>query len=302
MSALRRNDAFVLGGNGAVASFGLIIQIALDIAFTFLGALGKRGELRVIGVPALGDEQLFRGGQLPVADGLANVGNDAGHLVLSTKFGSARALTLRKDGREQAVEREKYRRDHASEKHHPEHGILEDDARRLEVGLDQLPLESHDEKEDAGAGRDVEQCARVVGQSGWRDEGDGDQRGGQNETAEHASERLRLTSKTGLPGYGLAHAGGKTFPDQPGDDQHHALNAEGDEQRQRRLTGKVTHAVPGRVARRQRQRDAGGPEQRQPPIAEHGFPHVGADGAPGLGVKNKRGQDGRKSDDSCRIG
>ena len=67
------------------------------------------------------------------------------------------------------------------------------------------------------------------------------------------------------------HAGRKAFADQPGDDQHHALDAKGDHARQQRFAGKIAHAVPGRVSRRQGQHDAGGAKKRQLPVGKHGF-------------------------------
>ena len=67
-------------------------------------------------------------------------------------------------------------------------------------------------------------------------------------------------------GCALVHADGEALADEPGDDQHHALNAEGDEHRQQRCAGEIAQAVEGRVGGGQRQRDAGGGEQRELPV------------------------------------
>jgi hypothetical protein len=67
---------------------------------------------------------------------------------------------------------------------------------------------------------------------------------------------------------GLAHPGGEGLADQPGHDQHHALDAKGDEDGEQRRGGEVAQAVEGGVAGGQGERERRRPEQRQLPVAE----------------------------------
>ena len=66
----------------------------------------------------------------------------------------------------------------------------------------------------------------------------------------------------------LVYPGRETLADQPRDDQHHALDAEGDEERKNRLLREVPHAVPGGPAGRDGQHDARQAKEAQPPVVD----------------------------------
>ena len=58
----------------------------------------------------------------------------------------------------------------------------------------------------------------------------------------------------------------EAFADQPRDDQHHRLNAEGHEQRCDRLTSEILHAVPRPPASGEREQGGSGAEDRELPV------------------------------------
>ena len=112
----------------------LLVEVFLDLALRALRGLGELVELRVVGLPALALEQPLGLLDLPLLRQRADVGDDAGDLVGGAELGGALALLGREDGVEAAVEGEEHRGRHAGEEHHPQHGILGDDAQALRVG------------------------------------------------------------------------------------------------------------------------------------------------------------------------
>ncbi len=67
------------------------------------------------------------------------------------------------------------------------------------------------------------------------------------------------------------HAAGEAFADQPGDDQHHAVDAEREHEGEHRLAGEILHAVPGGISARERQDEGRTTEQRELPVGEDGL-------------------------------
>jgi hypothetical protein len=84
----------------------------------------------------------------------------------------------------------------------------------------------------------------------------------------HADQSVPRGETSGA-GAALVHARGKTLADQPGHDQHHALNAERDQDGKERRRREIAQAVEGRVAGGERQRDGRGAQQRELPVVEH---------------------------------
>ncbi len=155
LAALCGGDALLLRLDGAVLGLDLLVEVALDLTLRALCGFGELGQVLVVGLPSGARKQRLRLVRAAPVDGLADVGDDAGDLVLSAQLGGAHALRLREDRRKERVEGEEHRRRHAGEEHHPQHGILENDARALQVGLDDVARrvdddEGEDEQSDDG--------------------------------------------------------------------------------------------------------------------------------------------------------
>jgi hypothetical protein len=83
---------------------------------------------------------------------------------------------------------------------------------------------------------------------------------------DEAGDTTRQPSHDPRLGAPRREARGEALADQPGDDQHHTLDAEGDEQRQHRLAGELPHAVPGARARRNGEQESARGEDRELPV------------------------------------
>ncbi len=272
LAALGGDDTLLLLLDAAVARFDLVVEVFLDLPRRALRGGGELVELGVIGAPAFALEQRFRLHELLTCNGIPDVGDDAGHLVLRAHLGDALALVLREHGVEAAVEGEEHRRRHAGEEHHPQHGILGDDAQRLRIGRDDVgagedgeqaePAEDHacgGQPLNPEVGRDA--VAHLVEEGGGGEKHDGEA-DDDDKRCGHAGEPAARRR---------AHAGRKALTDQPGDDQHHAVDAESEHERQHRLPGEVRHAVPGGPAAGERQHDRRRAEHRKLPVGEEHF-------------------------------
>ena len=172
---------------------------------------------------------------------------------------------------------------HRSQEHHPQHGILGDQANALNVGRGDVaaaPEIEGDDGDERGRKqeieRDVGEPAPVGDQSGRPRETDGAVLIEQPVECEARERHAKQHADGGFArreafarGAALVHARGETLADQPGHDQHHALDAEGDQNRKQRRGGEVAQTVEGRVAGGERQGDGGGAQQRELPVAEH---------------------------------
>ena len=92
MAALSRRDALLLLLNRAVSAFDLFAKITFDLAFGPLCGRGEIGQLYVIGIPARTREERFGFVNPALLDGLADVSDDTGHLILRTQLGGTYAL------------------------------------------------------------------------------------------------------------------------------------------------------------------------------------------------------------------
>ena len=148
LAALRGGDALLLLLDAAVARLDLVVEVLLDLAGRALRRRGELVELRLVGVPAFALEQRS---DFCVSCWVSMVAPMSAMMAetwfVRAQLRHALALLLREDDVEAAVEREEHRRRHAGEEHHPQHGVLGDDAQRLRVGRD-----------DVGAGEGGEQA------------------------------------------------------------------------------------------------------------------------------------------------
>ena len=126
-------DALLLLGDGAAARLHLLHEVFLDLALRALRGLREARQLLVVGLPALGIEQPLGFLDLALLRQRADVGDDAADLVGGADLGGALALLGREDGVEMRVEGEEHRGRHGGQEHHPQHGILDDQAQALHV-------------------------------------------------------------------------------------------------------------------------------------------------------------------------
>ena len=132
--ALGAGDALLLLGDAAPPLLHLGDEVFLDLALRSLRLLGQLGELRVVGLPAVGFEQALGLGELHLLRPLADVGDHAADLVERADLGGALSLLGGEDGVEVRVEGKEHRGPHRGQEHHPQHRVLGDQAHALHVG------------------------------------------------------------------------------------------------------------------------------------------------------------------------
>ena len=113
--------------------FDLVVDVLLDDTLRLGRGFRDVYELLIVALPGVCREQLFRKARTTGRDGLLDIRDDAGHLVLRAQLGGADTLRLRENRGEEAIEREENTRRHAGKEHQPKHGIPEDDADDLDV-------------------------------------------------------------------------------------------------------------------------------------------------------------------------
>ena len=263
--------------DGAAAGLDLVVDVALDRAFGRGSNLGDACELGLIAGPAVALQKSVGFAGAAVADHPIDVGDDAADLVLSPQFCGANALRLWENRGEEAVERKEHARCHASEEHHPQHGVAHDHPHALDIRADQIAGRvQREQRNHQQAAHEYQQLIagfgprQIVGRR-LPDVGlpgplqyQRHQRDEEQHTNPRPEQRLqcRVGRARGTFPAQHVHAGGEAFADQPGHDQHHALDAEREHSRQQRLAGEVAHSVPSRPPGRQRQHDASGAKQR----------------------------------------
>ena len=147
LPALRGGDALLLLGDGAAALLHLLHEVLLDLALRALRGLAEARQLLVVGLPALGIEQPLGFLDLALLRQRADVGDDAADLVGGADLGGALARVGREDGVEVRVEGEEHRGRHGGQEHHPQHGILDDQAQALHVGRGDVAAAPEAERE-----------------------------------------------------------------------------------------------------------------------------------------------------------
>ena len=183
----------------------------------------------------------------PARRRIADVGDDAGYLIDRADLGRAHALSRGENRIEKGDVRKEDAGSRAGEEHHPQHRVAEHDPEAVRIVADDTAAARHeegpDEHDSDGRERDLvddfvlggEAPDRLTGieeaeiersqQTGCRKQQptDDDAR----DTAGDATDHTAMGSFR-APG---GETGGKTLTDQPGNDQHHALDAEGDQER-----------------------------------------------------------------------
>ena len=279
LPALRGGDALLLLGDAAPALLHLLHEVCLDLGLGALRSLRQARQLLVVGLPALGLEQTLGLLDLPLLRQRADVGDDAADLAGGADLGRALAGFRREDGIEMRVEGEEHRGAHGGQEHHPQHGILDDQAKALHVGRGDVAAAPEAERQHRQQQEAQQKIHGNVGEPhhiGF-EPGVGKAHGlvlvqrpieyqpHECDAEQHADAGIDQ-SKTAAFGVALVQADGKALADQPRHDQHHALDAERDEYGQQRRVGKIADAVEGRVAGRQRKGDAGRGQQCELPI------------------------------------
>ena len=241
--AFGAGDAFLLLGDAAPPILHLGDEIFLDLALRPLRLLGQPGELRIVGLPAVGFEQALGLGKLDLLRPLADVGDHAADLVQRADLGGPLSLLGREDGVEVRVEGKEHRGSHRGQEHHPQHRVLGDQAHALHVGRGDVAAAAEVEGDDGDERdrkqeieRDVGEPAPVGDQPGRPRETDGavlieqpvERQTGERHAEQHAHGGLARREASARSA-ALVHAGGEALADQPGHDQHHALDAEGDQ-------------------------------------------------------------------------
>ena len=148
MIALGAGDALLLLGDAAAAILHLLNEVLFDLVLRTLRLVRELAQLHVVGLPARGIEQPFGLGDLRFLRAFADVGDDATHLIEGADLGGALSLLGRKDGIEMRVEGKEHRGGHRGQKHHPQHGILGDQADALHVGDGNVAAASEVEGDD----------------------------------------------------------------------------------------------------------------------------------------------------------
>ncbi len=143
LAALSCRDPLLLLGDGTPPLLHELDEVGLDGVLRTLRLARQRGELWVVSLPPIALEELF--GLLDPARGHGglDIGEDARDLVLRPQIGDALTLLGREYDVEAAVEREEHRRRHAREEHHPQNGILGDDADCLDIRSNDVGLGEH---------------------------------------------------------------------------------------------------------------------------------------------------------------
>ena len=157
-------DALLLLGDGAAALLHLLHEVFLDLALRALRGLGEARQLLVVGLPAVGIEQPLGFLDLALLRQRADVGDDAADLVGGADLGGALALLGREDGVEVRVEGEEHRGRHGGQEHHPQHGILDDQAQALHVGRRDVAAAPEAEGEHAEQHEREQEVDRHVGE------------------------------------------------------------------------------------------------------------------------------------------
>ena len=267
---LGRGDTLLLLVDGAAALLHLLDEVFLDLALRPLRGMGQARELLVVGFPAVCIEQRFRFFDLPLLGECADIGDHFADLVDGADFCGPLTGLGRKYRVEMGVEGEEDGRRHRGEEHYPEYRILRDDPHRLRVWGNHVALgEEHQQDDDAHCGGGQHKALHPQIRRNAIAPPKDAERGEQAHTgkADH-NDHQRHRCACIAPPVNRTHADRKAFPDQPGHDQHHALNTEGDQHGKPGLVGEIAQARPRRVAGRQRQRDARGGQQRELPVRE----------------------------------